>query len=160
MSATIEELEASRDEIGRMADEVLARRQELRRKIGNAKAAAFRGSYLPPAEFRAMESEFDELGIRHQQLLRSLGLASKRVKDARNASPNTGHRDRETSMPFHRAFTLIAKTMLPPETYAVLAEAAQRAVDNQESGTAARLTGQVIPALATTGGMRRREGGA
>lgn len=58
---------------------------------------------------------------------------------------------------FFEHFYRVASKLLPKETVEVISAAARQAVTNMESGTAQRLTGQVLPALGAVGGSKRRK---
>ena len=62
-----------RGEVILRKQDVDARARALKGKIGKAKSAAFEGRYLPPKEFRSMESELERLKQESQTLQTRLG---------------------------------------------------------------------------------------
>ena len=145
------------DKLQAAADEALSRLDRAKAELGRISAQGRQQQFVPRAEYEAAVKAVTDAQRDHQRCLKSAGSAKRAMRlavaelDRRPDSLEFGRK-----MVYAEHFVRLAKSLLPPETFAIIAESAQRAEEMQEDGKARELTGRVLPALGTSGGMRER----
>jgi hypothetical protein len=100
----------------------------LKTKIGAAKAAAAtRGVFMPPAQFRALESKLSTLQAESLAIQVKLGELKKAGKEKSRETR------KEDEVRFERRFIRIAKEILDEETFAEIVDEAEGGEDDEDA---------------------------
>lgn len=158
------ELEQERDyqrdqaeKLGAAADAAIERLRSAKNDLARISALGRQRQYADPAVYESAVQAVQDAQMDHQRCLKASGRAKRAMNEAHQkllAIPES--RDGGRKLVFAQHFVRVAKSLLPPETFAIISESAERAEAMSEDGKARELTGKVLPALGSVGGMRER----